>query len=935
MSQCLLVCRVCCLLGLQLLSGFAAAEPFAYIANRDDDTVSVIDTATDTVVSTIAVGDYPQGLAVTPDGARVFVANQTAGTVSVIDTVTRAVIATIPTGLAPTSVAMDPSGALAYVVNNGDDRVSIIDTATLAVSATLQVNDAPERILTHPNQARAYVMHKTSANGLSLSVIDTQTRTVVNTLAVGVTLADMVLHPDGNTLILVDEPGRSLLRVDLTTLQITSTVVLSGDPYGVAVSPGGSAYYVTDLQRQLVLEVDAVTHLTRREIVVGNLPKGIQLHPDGKRLYVSNADSSSVSIIDIASAIVTSTVNVGLGPVGTGRIFSPQSIPATPNVILFVADDMREDDMAHMPILQSLLVGSGIKFTDAFAVNATCCPARAAILRGQYPRNSGVTRVGDGFERFHSSGKELDTLATRLRNAGYRTGLYGKYFVDYPQRNDLNYMPPGWDEWAAAKGYFDYEMVENGVTNLYGSAPEEYLTDVLSAKVQASIARAQIDKRPFFLYVTPFAPHSPAIPAPRHAALFADLQAPRPSSFDEVNVSDKPLWVSELSRINAYGKSTIDDLYRNRLRSLQALDEMVGAVIASVQSVGEMDNTYIIFTSDQGFMRGEHRLRSGKGNAYEESINVPFVVRGPGVSAGLSSASMVLHTDIMPTLLAIAGISAPDYVDGRSLLPLFGGGEPTPWRSRFLVDHTDTPLIDLATPTPSHQAVRTKRYTYVEYPGTGEHELYDLNLDPYQLNNTYPTASASVLQDLAADLAALKLCAGAACAKAENGQINYTLTAAVTGAGVGKVASGDGLINCGADCTEAYASGALVTLTATPDAGSRFSAWSGACRGTANTCTVTLDAVRSVTANFALTTYKLTVSKQGAGSGLISTTDSLILCGADCTENYVPGNVVTLTATPGSGSSFGSWGANICPGAGSCSVTMNAAKTLQPTFVIP
>ena len=931
-SRWMFVYWLCSSLGMLMLPSFANSAPFAYIANRDDDTVSVIDTVTDKVVSTIAVGDYPHGLAVTPNGERIFVANRSAGTVSVIDAATRSVIATIATGLVPISIAVDPSGAFAYIVNRGEDKISIMDTALLAVVGTISVSDAPGLVLVHPTQPQAYIVHNATNSGVSLSVIDTQTRTVVSTLAVGSVIVGMALHPDGKTLYLMDELGRSIFTVDLATMQATSPTVLGGDPYSVVFAPDGSRYYVTDLQRNAVLEFDAVTNVKKREILVGDTPKGLQIHPDGKRLYVSNLGSATVSIIDRVSGVVTSSVNVGLGPVGTGQIFSQlPPVGTAPNVIFIIADDMRESDMAYMPNLQTLLVGNGIKFTNAFAVNATCCPARASILRGQYPQNNGITRTGDAFKRFHASGKEFDTLATRLRNGGYRTGLYGKYLLDYPAAGEPTYTPPGWDEWVAVgreKGYYNYELIDNGVSTLYGSKPEEYVTDVLSAKVQASIASVRVDKRPFFLFVAPSAPHEPAIPAPRHAGLFSTLQVPRTPAFDEADVSDKAQWIQNLRRLNPVVQGEIDAAYRDRLRTLQALDDMLAAIIASLQSAGVLDNTYLIFSSDQGFSLGEHRIKLSKGNSYEENIRVPFVVRGPRVAAGISSASIVLHTDILPSVLSLAGVPVPDYADGRSLLPLFGGAEPKPWRSRFLVDHTDSPLIDVPILPASHTAVRTKKYTYIDYPTTGEHELYDLSSDPNQIASIYASTSANVLQGLADSMVALKACAGATCVAAENA---VTLTTTPTGTGAGTLTSSDGLIQCGSDCVENYAPNTLVTLSAMANAVSKFSGWSGACSGQAVTCTVTMDDVKSVGAIFTLVTFDLTTRQQGTGSGSISSSDGFILCGTRCTQNYVTGSVVTLVATANIGSRFSGW-SGACSGTTECIVSMVDAKSVTGIF---
>lgn len=454
-----------------------------------------------------------------------------------------------------------------------------------------------------------------------------------------------------------------------------------------------------------------------------------------------------------------------------GFAFVSAARAAAPNFIVMVLDDMRLGDMDYMPNVQSLLVAQGMKFAEGFVVNGTCCPARAAILRGQYPHNSGVNRVGDGFKKYHGNGDEQDNLATRLHNAGYRTGLYGKYFVDYPAAQDKTFTPPGWDEWVAMgnkKGYYDYDLVENGVTVHYGLGIDDYVTDVLSGKVIGAIRRAQDDTRPFFLYVTPMAPHEPSTPAARHLTLFSDLKAPRPPSFNESSVSDKPLWVSQLPLLNASQKNSADATFRDRLRTLQAVDEMVAIMVDNLGALGLLDSTYILFTSDQGYMLGEHRIPYGKGNSYEEVIRVPFVIRGPGVSSGLANSNMVLHTDIMPTLLEAAGLPVPGYVDGRSLKTLFGGVTPKKWRSRFLVEHPLEPLIDVSFGAPPHHTIRTKRYLYTEYVYTAEREYYDLSSDVYEMTNKYTPAGGTVINGLAADLATLKTCAGASCVSAED-----------------------------------------------------------------------------------------------------------------------------------------------------------------------
>src|SRR5215204_5820711 len=233
-------------------------------------------------------------------------------------------------------------------------------------------------------------------------------------------------------------------------------------------------------------------------------------------------------------------------------------------------------------------------------------------------------------------GLEEDTVAASLQKNGYRTALIGKYLNGYPGDEEA-YVPLGWDEWYAKLGryeYYDYELNENGEIISYGSDTEDYLTDVLSSKVTDFVQRAATEDQPFFAYMTPTAPHSPATPAERHEGAFADEEAPRSPSFNEEDVSDKPSWLEDLSPISEKEYSRIDGRHRERLEGTLAIDEIVGSLVEELEATGELDNTYIFFTSDNGFHLGTHRLKHGKKTPYEEAAHVPLFVRGPGVPAG-------------------------------------------------------------------------------------------------------------------------------------------------------------------------------------------------------------------------------------------------------------------------------------------------------------
>ncbi len=317
--------------------------------------------------------------------------------------------------------------------------------------------------------------------------------------------------------------------------------------------------------------------------------------------------------------------------------------PITPNIILILADDLdlQLDTVTTMSALQALVADQGVTFSD-FVVNASiCCPSRASLLRGQYVHNHQVYTNGPpptgGFEAFRDLGHENDNIATRLQSAGYRTALFGKYLNRYPYSSPANYIPPGWTEWYApsptAPGYnqYNYRLNENGTLVDYGSAPEDYLQDVLTARAASFITRTLASGEPFFVYFGSFSPHTPSTPAPRHTSLFTDTLAPRPPSFNEPDVSDKPLGIQTLPLLTPEEIEQIDAQYRLWLQAMQAVDETIASFVDTLQATGQLTNTYILFTSDNGYHMGQHRLAPGKYMGYEEDIRAPLFVRGPQV----------------------------------------------------------------------------------------------------------------------------------------------------------------------------------------------------------------------------------------------------------------------------------------------------------------
>src|SRR5215216_1629127 len=260
------------------------------------------------------------------------------------------------------------------------------------------------------------------------------------------------------------------------------------------------------------------------------------------------------------------------------------SVSDRPNIIFVLADDLDYASVQKMPELRSVMVEEGVSFGNSFTSQSLCCPSRATSFTGLYAHNhqiKGNKPPDGGFEKFRDEGLEEDTIATRLQRAGYRTAFMGKYLNGYPA-GDPTYVPPGWDEWYGKineQDLYNYPINENGEVVSYGSGPEDFFTDVLSGQATDFVSRAAPEDQPFFAYVAPPAPHGPATPPDRHEGVFAEEEAPRPPSFDEEDVSDKPSYIRDAERITEEEASNIDDYYRQRLESMLAVDEMVGSLV--------------------------------------------------------------------------------------------------------------------------------------------------------------------------------------------------------------------------------------------------------------------------------------------------------------------------------------------------------------------
>lgn len=472
-----------------------------------------------------------------------------------------------------------------------------------------------------------------------------------------------------------------------------------------------------------------------------------------------------------ALATAASLLAAPAAPAGPGA-------PVRPNVVVVMTDDQTVDEIEGMPRTQALIGDAGATFENSFVSFPLCCPSRASFLTGQYPHNHRVLENYPPRGGFQSLDAD-ETLPVWLSRAGYFTGQIGKFMNGY--NTSPVGVPPGWGDWHGEKTenrYYGYQLYEGGGPVTYGDPnenpedpadPESYSTDVYTDKAVDFIQAQAPSSDPFFLWVSYNAPHSgqpdppPAVtsrcrgnakPAARHLGAFAGEPLPRPPSFNEGDVSDKPRSVRNTPQLSESDAAAIERVYQCELASLLAVDEGVERIVDTLAGSEELDDTVVIFTSDNGFFHGEHRIAYGKNRFYEEAIRVPLLIRGPGIAPGTRVEDLVANIDLSPTILDFAGAQAGIPQDGRSLVPI--AARPERLRGREILIDTNT-----------YKAIRTDRYVYAEHfarADRGERELYDLERDPYQLDSKHDNKRYDDVQAaLAERLDELRVCDGAEC----------------------------------------------------------------------------------------------------------------------------------------------------------------------------
>jgi arylsulfatase A-like enzyme len=501
-----------------------------------------------------------------------------------------------------------------------------------------------------------------------------------------------------------------------------------------------------------------------------------------------------------------------------------------PNILVVMTDDMAAADVSFMPNVRRLLAARGTTFADAVDSYPLCCPARATFITGQYAHNHSVRGNFHPYG-WYGMRDRANILPAWLQRVGYTTALVGKWLNGYGALDGRGEVPEGFDVWrglldVSAYDYFNFAMNANGRLRTWGDGdfarklvefarievtPREnpglqdvvaelarvmgpgpysywgaqraadYSPDVTGRITEDLVDRQARSRKPFFIWWAPIAPHREDVattlmgrkgpdprPAPRHAASSRRHRLPRPPSFNERDVTDKPSSLRDGTRpLDDEQIAQLQLDYQGRAGSLRAVDDHVERLVAILRRTDQLRNTLIVFLSDNGWLQGEHRIPGDKYLPYDESLRIPLILRGPGVPAGRTVRGQVSNVDLAPTLVDVARATPGRRMDGISLMPTVRREGRAP--RRVLVIEALERLFQGSFPGINewdrpYRGVRTDRYTYAVYSETGEQELYDRRRDPHELRNVAgEPAYARARSTLSRRLATLDRCRGRSC----------------------------------------------------------------------------------------------------------------------------------------------------------------------------
>ncbi|XP_076140143.1 glucosamine (N-acetyl)-6-sulfatase (Sanfilippo disease IIID), b [Alosa pseudoharengus] len=470
------------------------------------------------------------------------------------------------------------------------------------------------------------------------------------------------------------------------------------------------------------------------------------------------------------------------------------------NIVLIVTDDqdVQLGGLTPMKKTKQLIGDAGVTFSNAFTVTPLCCPSRSSILTGKYPHNHEVRNNSlSGNCSSPAWQKDSESLAfpVLLSKSGYQTFFGGKYLNQYGKKEagGVDHVPPGWDHWNALVGnsvYYNYSLSVNGQEEKHGDDyHKDYLTDLIVNR-SLDFLNDRSPQHPFFIMLSPPAPHSPWTAAPQYQKSFSDVKAPRDGSFNKAGKDKHWLLRQPVSPMPESSVKYLDDAYQKRWQTLLSVDDMVEILVKKLEELKELDNTYIFFVSDNGYHTGQFSLPIDKRQLYEFDIRVPLMVRGPGVKAKLVLPTPVLNIDLGPTILDIAGVNLTEVnMDGQSFLPQMAPSlRNGTARSFFLVEYTgegnasEDPACPKLGPGLAHcfpdctcedafnntyACVRTLTGCNLQYCEFADNEsfveVYNLTSDPHQLENIVKKVDPALLQTMNQRLIKLQSCVGSSC----------------------------------------------------------------------------------------------------------------------------------------------------------------------------
>ncbi|MFM1966651.1 MAG: hypothetical protein RL134_2376 [Actinomycetota bacterium] len=454
---------------------------------------------------------------------------------------------------------------------------------------------------------------------------------------------------------------------------------------------------------------------------------------------------------------------------------TPRAPDRRPNFVIVQTDDMTVDDLKVMPGVRALIGRAGATFEQMLTPFALCCPSRASLMTGCYPHNTKVQAnfpPAGGYVAWEKVNGQKHT-AYWLEESGYHTVHIGKYINGYGQYNrPVKRVPSGWTEWYGTADPSTYQMYGYRINEPTGSKvygdfyvedPRNYGTDVFTAKALGVIKRSARNPKPFFMQVAYLAPHVETIPltdgswkdswadidkpesgsgitvqsipprpALRHQNLLPDIELTKDPSFNEADRSDKHPFIQAIPPLTDEKIEDLEADNRSRKLSLLAVDEGVTAIVAELRRTGQLDNTYIVFMGDNGYILGQHAISYGKYFPYEPALNIPALIRGPGIKPNTTVKGMTFEIDMAPTILELAGVKPNRPIDGLSLTGRLMDNEPLPRRPLLLSSGPQQSAS--GQPLPLFDGVRTERYVWWVYED-GFEEMYDLQTDPYQLES--------------------------------------------------------------------------------------------------------------------------------------------------------------------------------------------------------